>query len=57
MDFVRCQVGKNILTLSKAVEVNMSKRVINLFTVANPKINVTNDVIKDSDKFSNKGVV
>lgn len=57
MDFVRCQVGKNILTLSKAVEVNVSKRVINLFTVATGKPNTPNDLIKDSDKFSGKGAI
>lgn len=57
MDLVRCQVGKNILTLSKAVEVNVSKRIINLFTVANSNSNARNVVIEDSDKFSSKGVV
>lgn len=57
MDLVRCQVGKNILTLSKAIEVNVSKRVINLFTVDNNSVRVSEHLIEDSDKFSSKGVV
>lgn len=57
MELVRCQVGKNVLTLSKAVEVNVSKRVINLFKISNNNVKVSEHLIEDSDKFSSKGAI